>query len=142
MVVLADATIKAGILTDAVLWGLRTMLGVTFIVHGLSKFNNPEFVGWMSTFGITPEFALVIAFAELVPGILLVFGVLSRISASIIAIIMLAAMIILRGLSSFTGEGGYESELALLAAALVIIVVGPGRLAIASVIRVLPRPLH
>lgn len=139
---MSDATIKTSVLTDAVLWGLRTMLGVTFIVHGLSKFNNPGFIDWMASFGVSPEFALLIGFAELVPGILLVSGLLSRISASIIAIIMLSAMIIIKGLGAFTGDGGYEFDLALLAASLVIIIVGPGRLSVAHAVKRLPRFIH
>jgi len=141
----ATAEARTGLLTEAAIRGLSAVVGVTFIVHGFGKFGNEGFAGWMSSFGITPEFALVIALGEFVPGILLVAGVLSRISASIIAIIMLAAMIVVRGFASFAGmgdESGYEHDLVLFAAALLLIVTGPGRLSVARTLSFLPRWLH
>lgn len=142
---MATAEARTGLLTEAAIRGLSAVVGVTFIVHGFGKFGNEGFTGWMSSFGITPEFALVIALGEFVPGILLVAGVLSRISASIIAIIMLAAMIVVRGFASFAGmgdESGYEHDLVLFAAALLLIVTGPGRLSVARALSFLPRWLH
>lgn len=141
----ATAEVRTGLLTEAALCGLRLTVGVTFIVHGFGKFGNEGFVGWMSSFGISPEFAFIIALGEFIPGILLVAGVLSRISAGIIAIIMLSAMIVVRGFASFAGmgdESGYEHDLVLFAAALLIAVTGPGRLALARVLPFLPRWLH
>lgn len=139
---MADAAIKTGVFGDAVVLGLRAILGVSFIVHGFSKFGNPEFVGWMSTFGIGPEGAFIIAIGEFIPGIFLILGVLSRISASIIAIILMSILIIIKGLEAFTGDNGYEYDLVLLAAALVVIVIGPARFSIAHVIGRLPRFIH
>jgi len=141
----ATAEARTGLLTEAALLGLRMTVGVTFIVHGFGKFGNEGYVGWMGSLGISPEFALIIALGEFVPGILLVAGVLSRISASIIAAIMLSAMIVIRGFASFAGmgeESGYEHDLILLAASLVIIVTGPGRLSVSRVLAFLPRWLH
>ena len=142
---MATAEARTGLLTEAAIWGLRTVVGVTFIGHGFGKFGNEGFVGWMGSFGISPEFAFIIALGEFVPGILLVAGVLSRISASIIALIMLAAMIFVRGFAAFTGmgeESGYEHDLILLAASLLVIVAGPGRLSLSRVLPFLPRWLH
>ncbi|GBF24314.1 hypothetical protein MnTg01_00652 [archaeon MnTg01] len=83
-----------------------------------------------------------IALAETIGGILLIVGVLSRISSSLLAIIMLGAIFHVKGASSFTGKGAYEYDLLILAACLVIIVAGPGRVSIAHVIKKLPRFLH
>jgi putative oxidoreductase len=55
---------------------------------------------------------------------------------------MLGAIFHVKGASSFTGEGAYEYDLLILAACLVIIVAGPGRVSIAHVIKKLPRFLH
>lgn len=142
---MATAEARTGLLTEAALWGLRVTVGVTFIVHGLGKFGNEGYVGWMGSLGVSPEFAFIIALGEFVPGILLVAGVLSRISSAIIAAIMLAAMIVIKEFAAFAGMGdasGYEHDLILLAASLVVIVAGPGRLSVARVLTFLPRWLH
>jgi len=69
-------------------------------------------------------------------------GVLTRISASLLSIINLGAIFHVKGATNFTGEGAYEYDLLLLAASLVIIVAGPGRVSIAHVIKKIPRFLH
>ena len=93
----------------------------------MGKDWNEGFVGWISSIGIPGELGIVIAMAELIPGILLIIGVLSRISASIISIIMLGAIFHVKGAASLTGENGFEIDLILLASCLMIIVAGPGR---------------
>ena len=79
-------------LHDAAQMGMRTAIGVIFIVHGFGKFGNPGFGGWISSMGIPAEMQIPIALAEFIPGILLVIGVLTRISASLISIVMLGAI--------------------------------------------------
>ncbi len=113
-----------------------------FIVHGYSKFGNEGFVGWISSIGIPGELAIIIALAEVIPGILLIIGVLSRISASIISIIMIGAIFHVKGAESLTGDKGVEFDLILLAVALVIIVAGPGKISISQGIKKIPRCLH
>ena len=49
---LATSEIKEKILNDTVFLGLRLVMGVIFIVHGYSKFNNDGFVSWISSMGI------------------------------------------------------------------------------------------
>lgn len=130
------------ILNDVVFFGLRLTIGVIFIVHGYSKFDNEGFVGWISSIGIPGELAIIIALAEVIPGILLIIGVLSRISASIISIIMIGAIFHVKGAESLTGDKGVEFDLILLAVALVIIVAGPGKISISQGIKKIPRCLH
>ena len=136
------AEIGRGILVDIALFGLRLMLGVTFIVHGFPKFGNERFAGVVESFGLPPEYAIVVAIGEFAAGVLLLPGILSRISASVIAAIMMIAMIVVRNLSTFTGDGGYELDLALLAAALLVIVAGPGRISVAHMTKSARRYLH
>ena len=106
------------------------------------KFGNEGFVGWISSMGIPGELALIIALAEVIPGILLIIGVLNRISASIISIIMVGAIFHVKGAESLTGDKGIEFDLILLAAALIIIVAGPGRISLSQIIKKIPRCLH
>ena len=138
---MTTSEIKEKILNDVVFIGLRSAIGVIFIVHGIGKFN-PGFADFLSNIGLPPEMQIPIALAELVPGILLVFGVLSRLSASLLCIIMLGAIFHVKGAQSLTGDGGVELDLILLASSLVIMIVGPGRISLSQIIKKIPRCLH
>ncbi len=140
---MAEAVFRENKLHDIAFWGLRATIGAIFVVHGSGKFG-PGFVGFLTGLGLPAEMQIPIALAETIGGILLIVGVLSRISSSLLAIIMLGAIFHVKGASSFTGEGvlSYEYDLLILAACLVIIVAGPGRVSIAHVIKKLPRFLH
>ncbi|MBT8173483.1 MAG: DoxX family protein [Nitrosopumilus sp.] len=138
---MTTAEINGKFLNDVVFMGLRSALGVIFIVHGVGKFN-PGFSNFLTSLGIPVEMQIPIALAELVPGILLIFGVLSRFSAALISIIMLGAIFLVKGAQSLTGDKGVEIDLILLASALVIMIAGPGRISIAHVIKKIPRCIH
>ncbi len=138
---MTGSEIKEKVLNDVVFMGLRSAIGVIFIVHGIGKFN-PGFADFLSNIGLPPEMQIPIALAELVPGILLVFGVLSRLSASLLCIIMLGAIFHVKGAQSLTGDGGVELDLILLASLLVIMIAGPGRISLSHIIKKLPRCLH
>ena len=129
-------------LHDVAQMGMRAAVGVIFIVHGFGKFGNPGFGGWISSLGIPAEMQIPIALAEFIPGILLIIGVLTRISASLISIVMLGAIFLVKGASSLTGDYGYELDLILLAACLVVIVAGPGRVSLSYVLKKVPRVLQ
>jgi putative oxidoreductase len=136
-----DVSIRESKFNDITNFGLRLAVGVIFIVHGVGKFNA-GFVGFLSSQGIPPEMQIPIALAETVPGILLIIGVLNRISSSLLSIIMLGAIFHVKGAASLTGERGFEFDLILLAANLVIITMGPGRISLSHVVKKLPRFLH
>lgn len=138
---LNSAEFKENKLGDIAFMGLRATIGVIFIVHGFSKIGNDGFLGWISSMGIPPEMGIVIAIGEIVPGILIIIGILSRISASVLSAIMVGAIFYVKGAESLTGDGSYEFDLILLAACLVVIVMGPGRVSLANIIRI-PRPIH
>ncbi len=136
-----DAQLSQHKLHDVVNMGLRAAVGVIFIVHGSGKFN-PGFLGFMEMLGLPPEMQIPIALAETVPGILLLIGVFTRLSASLISIVMLGAIFYVKQAGSLTGERGFEFDLILLAACLVVMIAGPGRISIAHVVKKLPRCLH
>jgi putative oxidoreductase len=85
---------------------------------------------------------VLIALAEFVSGILLIVGVLTRISASILSIVMLGAIFHVKHATNLTGQGGYEFELLILAGVLVIIVAGPGRVSLSHIVKKIPRFLQ
>lgn len=138
---MATAEIKEKVLNDVVFMGLRSALGVIFIAHGISKFD-PGFTGFLNNIGLPPEMQIPIALAELVPGILMIIGVLTRISAALLSIVMLGAIFHVKQAQNLTGQGGFEIDLILLASALVILVVGPGRVSLSHIVKKIPRPIH
>jgi putative oxidoreductase len=136
-----DAYLSQHKLHDVVNMGLRAAVGVVFIVHGSGKFH-PGCLGFMERLGLPPEMQIPIALAETVPGILLLIGVFTRLSASLLSIVMLGAIFHVTQAGSLTGERGLEIDLLLLAACLVVMIAGPGRISIAHVVKKLPRCLH
>ena len=138
---MGTAEIKDGILNDTVFMGIRASIGVIFILHGMGKFG-PGFAEFLPNLGLPPEMQIPIALAEVVPGILLIIGVLSRFSGALIAIIMVGAIFHVKGAESMIGDKGVEFDVILLASALLIMVAGPGRIAAAQAIKRIPRILH
>ena len=138
---MADTEIRKMMLHDVTHFGLRLVVGVIFIAHSIGKFD-PGFGGFVASLGLPPEMQIPIALAELVPGILLIVGVLTRISGAIISMVMLGAIFVVKGAQSLTGDSGVEFDLILLAVCLVIIVIGPGRLSLATAIKKVPRFLQ
>ena len=138
---MTEASIHQTKLNDITNWGVRAAIGVIFIVQGSGKFG-PGFVNMLEKIGLPVEMQIPIALAEVISGILLIIGVLTRISASLIAIIMLGAVFYVKQASNLTGSGGYALDLVILAGALVVITAGPGRASLAHIIKKLPRCLH
>jgi len=137
-----DANLSQHKLHDIANMGMRAAIGVIFIVHGAGKFNE-GFVGFLTGgLGFPAEMQIPIALAEMVPGILLLIGIFTRMSASLLSIVMLGAIFYVKQAGSLTGERGFEIDLILLASCLVVIVSGPGRVSISHAIKKLPRWLH
>jgi len=136
-----EAKFRENKLFDIAFMGLRTAIAAIFIVQGSGKFG-PGVVGFLTSIGVPVELQIPIALAETIGGILLIIGVLSRISSSILSIIMLGAIFHVKGASNLTGEGAYALDLMLLAGLLLIIVAGPGRVSISHVVKKIPRFLH
>ena len=139
---MAEAKFSENRLLDIAFWGLRAAVGAIFIAHGTGKFGE-GFVGFLTgPLGFPPEMQIPLALAETIPGILLIIGVLTRISASLLSIIMMGAIFYVKEASNLTGQGGYELDLILLAACLTIIVAGPGRVSISHIAKKIPRFLQ
>jgi putative oxidoreductase len=136
------ANLSESKLHDLAHWGIRAAIGVTFIVHSIKKFD-PSWQGWLIDMGLPPELQIPIALAEFVGGIFLLVGVLTRITASIFAIITLGAIFMIRGIEEFfVSKGGWEWDLMILAGELSIIVAGPGIISIAHIVKKIPRYLQ
>ena len=55
---------------------------------------------------------------------------------------MLGAIFVVKEAQNLSGDNGYRIDLMLLAACLVIITAGPGRVSLSQVIKKIPRCLH
>jgi putative oxidoreductase len=104
---------------------LRLVLGVTFFVHGLVKFQGgiENIVGWFDSIGLPGVLAYGVAGLEMVGGIALVVGLGSRIVSALFVLLMLGATVKVKLAGGFLGNGqgaGWELDLALLVMALFI----------------------
>ena len=119
---------------------LRVMAGIVMAAHGWQKlveFGPANFGRQaLGNLGVPLPvfFGYVVTFVELIGGILLIVGLLSRLAALILAIEMVFTTLLVKvhvGFIAPQGSGaGAELDLLLLAAFLTILLVGPGRLAL------------
>jgi putative oxidoreductase len=134
---------------------IRVVLGVIFFAHGAQKV-----LGWFGGYGLkgTTQFlsslaiplplAYLVCFFEFFGGIGLVVGLLTRLAALAVAVVMVGAIVKVHWPHGFfvnwsltPGKGhGYEANLALLAMAVACLIAGGGawsldRLLLASLAR-------
>jgi len=133
-----DASLRTHMLHDLSHFGLRIGVGAMFIVHSVGKFDIGA-AGFFSSIGLPSEMALLIGLLELIGGVLLIVGVLTRIAGSLLAIEMLAVMVYLKKLQSFSGKNGLELELLAFVILLTILVLGPGRISLSHLVKKIPR---
>ncbi len=107
------------------------MAGIALLVHGLPKFENLQGVqGFFASVGIPAELALPIALLEVIGGILLIIGLLTRITSILFIIQMIGIILVVKTGGGITGEGGLEVELLLMAISISLLLSGPGRISI------------
>jgi putative oxidoreductase len=108
---------------------IRILTGILFILHGLPKFEDvtstQDFFG---SVGIPPELVVPIGLLEVIGGIFLLVGVVTRITAALFIIEMISATLIVKLSKGFVG--GYELELLLVAIGISLLLTGPGRISI------------
>jgi putative oxidoreductase len=108
---------------------IRILAGITFLAHGLPKFENiAETQGFFSSIGLPPELALLIGLLEVIGGIFLILGVATRISAILLIIDMIGAIVLVKLPDGYVG--GYELESLLIAILVSLLITGPGRISI------------
>jgi putative oxidoreductase len=111
---------------------LRVAAGIVFLVYGWNKLQNPA--GWqdmMTGLGFPAPVVLswFVLVLELVGGVALIVGFLVRPIALLFAIEMVVSSVTVKLSLGFAPQGatGIELDLALLAAALALVILGPGR---------------
>ncbi|RNJ77399.1 MAG: DoxX family protein [Nitrosopumilus sp. H8] len=137
----STAEIRESIFGSTAMLGIRLTLGAIFIAHGIPKFEA-SFAGFLEMKMFPVWLHYPVAAGEIIPGILLVAGVFSRMSGAIIAAIMLGIFITIDRFVALTGDKGMEYHLILFAAAILIMVMGPGRISVAHIVKRLPRWMH
>ncbi|GAB2665031.1 DoxX family protein [Gordonia jinhuaensis] len=111
----------------------RVILGVIFVMHGWQKLVTNGMDKTEAMFRAigtpAPAFSAHLAtWAELVGGVLLILGILVPLVSLILIIDMIGAIYYVHAGNGFwSGEGGYEFPLALIAGLLVVGFVGSGR---------------
>ncbi|MEM5496009.1 DoxX family protein [Paraglaciecola mesophila] len=123
---------------------LRIPVGITFIAHGAQKlfgaFGGYGLEGtgqFMASLGLEPGYTLAFlaGSAEFFGGIAILFGLLTRPAAAVLAFTMLMAIFSVHiGNGLFMANNGYEYALALLAVSVSLVFSGAGRLSIDSMI--------
>ena len=78
--------------------------------------------------GIPPELVVPIGLLEVIGGIFLLVGVVTRIAAALFIIEMISVTLIVKLSKGFVG--GYELELLLVAIGISLLLTGPGRISI------------
>lgn len=121
-----ERTVSAGLLV------FRAVLGLIFVAHGAQKLFVYGLDGVGAGFaqmGIpAPEIAAtIVAFGELLGGTALLAGVLTRLAAAGLAVIMAGAMAIAHLPNGFFNPGGIEFTLSLFGGAILLALTGAGR---------------
>ncbi len=122
---------------------LRIAVGSIMAAHGLAKLEaGPTEVwgGFFAALGLPAPVILAwtVTAIELVGGICLVFGFLTRIAAMLFAGVMVGAIALVSaelGLRSGPQGPGADLNLALLAGAVAVVLLGPGRFALDARLR-------
>jgi putative oxidoreductase len=115
---------------------LRVVLGAVYIAHGWSKVQTgPEnFAGYLTTLNVPLPvvMAWVVTILEVAGGVLLIVGAFTRIVALLFVLEMIGTTLLVKVDLGFIAEqtAGAELDLAMMAGALAILFLGPGKLAI------------
>ena len=115
---------------------IRLGLAVVMVAHGAQKvlgsFGGPgleKFISASTPFGFMKPTWLWLgaaALSELIGGLLILLGLLTRLGAFFIACVMLTAVVGVHWPAFFASQSGYEYPLALLAMALGLLISGGG----------------
>lgn len=129
--------------TDLALLLVRLVVGTTFLVHGINKFQDLSGTeGFFDSLGIPAPglMAPLVALLETFGGLALILGLLLPVVGLSLAIDMLvAALTNHTGKGFLVANGGYELVLILGVASLALAAAGAGRLSLDAVLRLAER---
>jgi len=113
---------------------IRIMLGVVFTAHGAQKVLGAfggtglqKFAEWIGSLGVPPLLGYAAAFCEFAGGLLLLFGIASRMGALMVIPVMLGAIYLVHLKNGFfIQNNGFEYSLTLLVMAVAVLLGGSG----------------
>jgi putative oxidoreductase len=112
---------------------MRVAIGLVFLTHGYQKLQGmDQIVAFFGMIGFAPFLAYLVAWSEVIGGILLIVGLFTRYAGVVLTIIMAVAVVHVHLPHGYwVSEGGYEYALTLLLGALAMVFMGSGKYAIA-----------
>ncbi|MFG6120138.1 DoxX family protein [Thalassobacillus sp. B23F22_16] len=118
---------------------LRVVLGLTFFIHGLVKFQDGigNTAGWFDSIGLPGFLAYAVALLELAGGLAVLLGLGTRVISGLFVVLMAGAILKVKLAAGFMGNGqgaGYELDLVLLAMSLYFLINGSKSFALDQVI--------
>lgn len=120
--------------SDILLLTVRIIVGVIFVAHGAQKlFGAFGGSGMAGIVGMVGPVGYLVAIGEFFGGLGLAFGLLTRFSAAALIVIILGAIEKLHG-NGFFAPMGIELPLSQIPSLLVLLAMGPGRLALSNVL--------
>jgi putative oxidoreductase len=112
---------------------IRIMAGIVFIAHGMPKFYDVSGgFGFFQSISLPSVLFLPIALLEVIGGLAILLGVLTRIASLLFIIEMTGAIVFAKFSKGFVG--GYEFELLLISICITLALVGPGMVSIENYI--------
>ncbi len=112
---------------------IRIMAGIVFIAHGIPKFYDVSGgYGFFQSINLPPELFIPVAVLEVIGGLAILFGILTRIASALLIIEMIGAILFAKLPKGFIG--GYEFELLLISICTTLVILGPGKISIENYI--------
>ena len=114
---------------------LRVVAGIVMFAHGYQKvftFGITGVTGSFTQMGVPMAgiSAPLVAFVELLGGLALILGILTRLVAIPIAIDMLGAIFLVHLKNGFFAPAGFEFPLTLMSVAVALALLGPGAISV------------
>lgn len=118
---------------------LRVIAGLTFLIHGISKFQMglENVAGFFGSIGVPAFLAYIVTFIEVIGGIALILGLGTRVFSLVLVVVMAGAIITVKlpvGFLGGQGGAGYELDLALLVINLALAISGSYKLSLDGVL--------
>ena len=111
---------------------LRIIIGIGFILHGLSKFTGglDKFQGFLTSLNVPAAgfFATLVAIIELLGGIFILAGFMTRYAAIATGLVIVFAIILVKGKMGFLS--GYELDMLYLAGCVSLLITGGGAISV------------
>jgi len=108
---------------------IRILAGIAFIAHGIPKLADPAMTqGFFGNIGLPPELAIPIGLLEVIGGIALLVGLVTRIASILLIIEMIGSSIVAKLSEGFVG--GFELDLLLMSVGISLLLTGPGKISV------------